>query len=109
MGTTHDIKRRSRRMIVPIIGALFVCYFLVHSFQGDRGVLAWMHLQRQVAVAEQTLNATIAVRTNYERRISLLRTGQLDRDMLDERARVMAGLVRPDEFIVIDSRNSRNR
>jgi len=31
-------------MIVPIVGALFVCYFLVHSFQGDRGVLAWMHL-----------------------------------------------------------------
>lgn len=90
-------------MIVPIVGALFVCYFLVHSFQGDRGVLAWMHLQKQVTVAEQTLGETRAVRTEYERRISLLRSEQLDADMLDERARIMAGLVRPDEFIVIDT------
>lgn len=90
-------------MIVPIVGALFVCYFLVHSFQGDRGVLAWMHLQKQVTVAEQTVDETRSVRTAYERRISLLRSEQLDADMLDERARIMAGLVRPDEFIVIET------
>lgn len=90
-------------MIVPIVGALFVCYFLVHSFQGDRGVLAWMHLQKQVTVAERNLGQTKSVRTEYERRISLLRSEQLDADMLDERARIMAGLVRPDEFIVIES------
>ena len=58
-------------MIVPIVGALFVCYFLVHAFQGDRGVLAWMHLQKQVAIAEQTLAETKAIRTDYESRISL--------------------------------------
>lgn len=96
-------------MIVPIVGALFVCYFLVHSFQGDRGVLAWMHLQKQVAVAEQTLSETKTVRTDFDRRISLLRSEQLDADMLDERARIMAGLVRPDEFIVIDTEAAQNR
>jgi cell division protein FtsB len=103
MGAAHEIKRRSRRMIVPIVGALFVCYFLVHAFHGDRGVLAWMHLQKQVTVAEQTLSETKSVRTEYDRRISLLRSAHLDADMLDERARIMAGLVRPDEFIVIDT------
>lgn len=90
-------------MIVPIVGALFVCYFLVHAFHGDRGILAWMHLQKQVAVAEQTLAETKSVRTEYENRISLLRSEHLDADMLDERARIMTGLVRPDEFIVIDT------
>lgn len=90
-------------MIVPIIGALFVCYFLVHAFHGDRGILAWMHLQKQVDVAEQTLSQTKAVRGEYDRRISLLRSEHLDADMLDERARIMAGLVRPDEYIVVDT------
>lgn len=90
-------------MIVPIVGALFVCYFLVHAFHGDRGILAWMHLQKQVAVAELTLAETKAVRMEYDRRTSLLRSEHLDADMLDERARIMAGLVRPDEFIVIDT------
>lgn len=90
-------------MIVPIIGALFVCYFLVHAFHGDRGILAWMHLQKQVDVAEQTLAETKSVRMEYDRRISLLRSDHLDADMLDERARIMAGLVRPDEYIVVDT------
>ena len=109
MGAAHEIKRRSRRMIVPIVGALFVCYFLVHAFHGDRGVIAWMHLQKQVSVAEQTLSETQTVRTDYDRRISLLRSEHLDADMLDERARIMAGLVRPDEFIVLDSEAALDR
>ena len=104
MGAAHEIKRRSRRMIVPIIGAMFVAYFLVHAFHGDRGILAWMHLQKQVSAAEQTVSETHALRVKYERRISLLRTEQLDPDMLDERARIMAGLVRADEYIVVDDR-----
>ena len=103
MGAVLEIKRRSRRMIVPIVGALFVCYFLVHAFHGDRGILAWMHLQKQVSSAEQTLAATRNVREGYERRISLLRSEHLDADMLDERARIMAGLVRPDEIIIVDA------
>ena len=90
-------------MIVPIVGALFVCYFLVHAFHGDRGILAWMHLQKQVSSAEQTRAATRNVREGYERRISLLRSEHLDADMLDERARIMAGLVRPDEIIIVDA------
>jgi cell division protein FtsB len=102
MGTAHEIKRRSRRMIVPIIGAMFVAYFLIHAFHGDRGIIAWMHLQKQVSAAEQTLSEMRSVRIKYERRISLLQTEQLDPDMLDERARVMAGLVRPDEYIIVD-------
>ena len=100
MGVAHEIKRRSRRMIVPIMGALFVCYFLVQAFQGDRGIIAWMHLQKEVASAKQTLNETKIVRRKYERDIDLLRA-RLDRDMLDERTRIMTGLIKPDEFIVI--------
>ena len=90
-------------MIVPIVGALFVCYFLVHAFHGDRGIIAWMHLQKQVSAANQTLVSTRTTRAFYERRISLLKSDHLDGDMLDERARIMAGLVRPDEYIIMDT------
>ncbi len=100
MGSLHEIKRRSRRMLVPIVGALFVSYFIVHAFHGERGIIAWMHLQKQVAAAEQTLMSTKIIRNNYQRRISLLRSDHLNADMLDERARIMAGLVSPDELII---------
>ena len=92
-------------MLVQIVGAMFVCYFLVHSFHGDRGIIAWMHLQKQVAVAEKTLSETRAVRQNLDKQIKLLKinpdTGNLDMDMLDERSRLMTGLIRPKEFIIL--------
>ena len=100
MGSIHEIKRRSRRMLVPIVGALFVSYFIVHAFHGERGIIAWMHLQNQVFSAKQTLMSTKTTRNNYQRRISLLKSDRLNADMLDERARIMAGMVGPDEYII---------
>ena len=89
-------------MIVPIVGTMFVAYFVVHAFYGDRGIIAWEHFKKQVSSAEQTLAETRALRVGYERSISLLRTERVDFDMLDERARIMAGLVRPDEYIIVE-------
>jgi len=93
MDAIHQIKGRARKMLVPIMGALFFTYFVVHSFYGDRGIIAWLHLQKQVSLAEQTLLALHDSLDDYDRRINLLRANQLDGDMLDERSRVMAGLV----------------
>ena len=101
MDAIHQIKGRARKMLVPIMGALFFTYFVVHSFYGDRGIIAWLHLQKQVSLAEQTLSALHDSLDAYDRRINLLRADQLDGDMLDERARVMAGLVQADEFIIV--------
>ncbi|MEC8290048.1 MAG: septum formation initiator family protein, partial [Pseudomonadota bacterium] len=91
MDAIHQIKGRARKMLVPIMGALFFTYFVVHSFYGDRGIIAWLHLQKQVSLAEQTLSALHDSLDDYDRRINLLRANQLDGDMLDERSRVMAG------------------
>ena len=92
-------------MILPMIGALFVCYFLVHAFHGDRGIIAWMHVHKQVSNAEQTLVSTRAIRQDFERRILLLKSEHIDADMLDERVRLMVGLVRPGEYIIMDLMN----
>jgi len=64
-----------------------------------------MHLQKQVAVAEKTLSETRLVREDLEKKIKLLKinpdTGNLDMDMLDERSRLMTGLIKPDEFVIL--------
>lgn len=100
MGAIHHIKGRARKMLIPIMGSLFLTYFIVHSFHGDRGIIAWLHLQKQVSLAEKTLSALHDSLDAYDRRINLLKPDQLDGDMLDERARVMTGLVQTDEFII---------
>lgn len=101
MGAALEIKRRSRKMMVPTFGALFLCYFLAHAFYGDRGLIAWAHLQKEITSAQDTLADIQSTKTHMEKRIALLRSSHLDPDMLDERARIMAGLVRPDEIVLV--------
>lgn len=77
-------------------------YFLFHIFHGDRGLLAWLKLQKQVAKA-----VTIAAETNdqkayLENRVRLLNPGSLDPDMLEERARLMLNFGLNNEVVILD-------
>jgi cell division protein FtsB len=107
MSLVREIRRRFGDVIGPTLGALLVGYFMYHSVQGDRGIMAWIHLKLQVAQAEATYIGLHGARTEFEKRVDRLRTDQLDPDLLDERARIMAGLVRPDELIIYFPRDRR--
>lgn len=107
MSLVREIRRRARDVIGPTLGALLVGYFMFHSVQGDRGIMAWLRLKLQVAQAEATYIGTHQVRTEFEKRVDRLRSDQLDPDLLDERARIMTGLVRSDEYVIYFPRDRR--
>ncbi len=100
MSLVREIRRRARDVVGPTLGALLVAYFAYHSVQGDRGIMAWIHMKLQVAQAETTYVRLHAVRTEFEARADRLRADKLDPDLLDERARITAGLVRADELVI---------
>ncbi len=102
MTTGFDIHRRVRKVSVPVFGMLFVCYFAVHMFHGDRSIFTWIQLHKDVEAAEQVRDDMLNVRRDLEARISRLRSDDVDQDMLEERARVVTGLAYPDEYILIE-------
>ena len=67
---------------------------------GDRGLLAMAHLQRETQIADQNLAEAETTRKIWERRVAALRNQSLDPDMLDERARVLLHYSRKDDIIV---------
>ena len=75
-------------------------YFGYHLVNGDRGLLAMAHLEREVQIAEHNLAEAEATRKIWERRVSALRNQSLDPDMLDERARILLNFSRKDDIIV---------
>src|SRR5688500_5811368 len=89
-----------RQILAPIIFATVFGYFGYHLVYGDRGLLAMVHLQREVLVAEQNLAEAEATRMIWERRVAALRNQSLDPDMLDERARVLLNFSRKDDIII---------
>jgi len=102
MELLEDIWERVRSTIGPLLGVLIVAYFAFHVVQGDRGLLAYVSLTKQIAQAETSETAIEAERELWENRVSLLRPDQLDPDMLEERARIMLNFGRYDELTILD-------
>lgn len=74
-------------------------YFVFHSIYGSRGIIAYFKLQAELESAHSKLSTLRAERLEIENRAKLLRPGSLDRDMLDEKARNILGIVSPNEQV----------
>jgi len=75
-------------------------YFVFAAVQGDYGLLRRLEIEadlRAMEVHHAALSAEVARMENLTRRLS---DDFLDLDLLDERARDMLGLVRPDEIVI---------
>ena len=99
----RELRRRAADVIGPVLGFCIVGYFVYHSIEGDRGLLAYARLTEQLRDAKAQLEEVQAERQAIERRVSLLRTDYLDPDMLDERARAILNYSRPDEIVIRDA------
>ncbi|MBI3710032.1 MAG: septum formation initiator family protein [Proteobacteria bacterium] len=61
-----------------------------------------MQLRERIVEAQAQLDEVTAERRALERRVALLRPDNLDPDLLDERARLVLNLARPDEVVIFD-------
>ncbi|MER2248461.1 septum formation initiator family protein [Methylorubrum podarium] len=99
------IRRRVRAIVVPAVlwtvSALVVGYFVHQAESGSRGLEAKRVLKVEAYGLTQDLNAAKAERATWEHRVSLLRSEQIDRDLLEERARVVLGRVHANDLVII--------
>jgi cell division protein FtsB len=101
MSILYEYKKRARQLVGPILLACLISYFVYHTVHGDRGILTWVRLSQQIADAEATLKEEQTRHDALEHQVIRLRPDSLDPDLLEERARIMADMVRPDDVIVI--------
>ena len=104
MAMIHELRKRARLIVPPVLGACLSGYFVYHAVQGDRGLMAWLMLNQQIREATATRDEVAAERAAWERRVALLRSGSLDPDMLDERARAVLNLGHPDELVIVPAK-----
>ena len=101
MAIWHELRKRQRHVLLPLLFAVVFGYFAYHMMEGERGVFAFRHLREEVGKAEETLAEVSATRKTLEKRVALLRSQNLDPDMLDERARAMLNVARTDEIMIV--------
>ncbi|AUG55045.1 septum formation initiator [Thalassospira marina] len=75
-------------------------YFIFHSVEGDRGLLAYWSMQDRVNEIVKLRDDIRGRRELLEQRVKALRPGSLDPDLLDERARTMLDMANRDDVII---------
>jgi cell division protein FtsB len=90
-----------RRNILAIAGIILTFYFSYHAGFGDRSLLRLVTLQHDTGKLTTEYDQLHAERLTLESRVARLRPGNLDRDLLEERARYVLGFVRPGETLII--------
>lgn len=81
------------------LAALFIGYFGVNAYTGNHGLKARQGLDQQIADLARQRDVIKAERQRWERRVALLKSDQIDPDMLDERARQLLNYADPRDVI----------
>ena len=84
-----------------VLATLFIGYFGVNAYTGKNGIKARQELDQEIAELASELQQVKAERARWQRRVGLLKTDQIDPDMLDERARQLLNFVDPHDVTVM--------
>ncbi len=94
------MNQKLRHIIFPAVIVAMMVYFTYHIFQGQRGVLAWIRLDKKLKEQEIILNTLTKEKEYLEKEAYLLRPDSLDIDLLEEKARQVLNFAHPDEVVV---------
>ena len=99
------IRRRLRTFLTTLAlyagAALLIGYFGVNAYTGNHGLRAKQDLDQQFATLSDELGRLKRDRTEWQRRVALLKSESIDPDTLDERARAVLGYLERRELTLI--------
>jgi cell division protein FtsB len=99
------VRSRIRAILVPLalylVSGLTVGYFVYHSQHGNRGLETKMTLRQDIAALDAELANLKQDRADWERRVAMLRNTSLDRDLLDERARLSLNRLHRNDVVIM--------
>ena len=84
-----------------VIAALLIGYFGVNAYSGNHGLRAKKSIDQQMAEMTADLTRLRAERAQWQRRIALLKSDNLDPDMLDEEARALLDYADPRDVTLL--------
>jgi cell division protein FtsB len=102
MSIVRQIRKQAQSLVAPLIGLCLSGYFGYHLIEGDRGLTAWVRATEQFREKQRAADAVKAERERLQWRVSLLQSGNLDPDLLDEQSRKALNLVGHGEIVILN-------
>jgi cell division protein FtsB len=88
------------------MAAALIGYFGVNAYTGKYGLHAQAALDQEMIALTAELARLKQERVTLEQRVSLLRAGSLDPDMLDERARFQLEFAHPRDLVRVTTKRN---
>ncbi len=104
MVTRKRLRTILNALALYAFAALLIGYFGVNAYSGNRELKAKEVIDRQSAALSAELDRLRIEHAQWQRRIALLKSDDIDPDMLDERARALLDYVDPNELTLMYDR-----
>lgn len=101
MRSSVSILKRLKASAGPLCGVLIGAYFAFHAVNGANGLGALWRLEAKLSEAKAVHDRLVERRKTLEHRVHLLESTSLDPDFLEERARLMSGLARHEDIVIL--------
>ena len=101
MSSLRDLKARARVSYGLIAGILVFAYFIYHSVEGDRGLLALNNVNVRIAEAEKKLDELVEIKRELEGKVIRLMPSSLDPDFLEERGRKILNFGHDNDVVIL--------
>jgi len=100
MDIVRSIKRGLAAALWPVVLMGVTVYFGWYGLNGAHGQKALPQREAALTAAQSELALAEAERDSWQQRVSALKSDHLDPDMLDEQARTVLNMAKPDEIVV---------
>ncbi len=101
MVTRRRLRSVLNALALYTIAALLIGYFGVNAYTGEHGLIAKRDLDQDIAQLNRELDGVKAERAVWQRRVSLLKSDNIDPDLLDERARLLLNDADPRDLTLM--------
>ena len=92
-----------RRNLFLLVGICLCFYFSYHALQGDRSVIRLTSLNSQIATMSQKFEEKKAQRLAIEKKVVMMRPETLNKDLLEERVRLVLGYKHAQDIAVLSN------
>lgn len=90
-----------RGNFITLIGVCLCLYFTYHVVQGNRGIVRLMAANKSIATLSLTGDSLAFERKILEKKVAMMRPGQVDEDLLEERVRLILGFRGAGELLIV--------
>jgi cell division protein FtsB len=102
MSLIESFKKHPKYLILPLLCLFLAGYFAYHAVTGQRGLLRYLELKKEIAKDTAIAEAIHAERLEIQARVDSLSPESLDLDMLDEVGRRTLNLSEKDDYLIFE-------